>query len=83
MRSKVLCSLDMNCFNLVEVLLNLAGRGRFLSSFLLVGSVAMVGGEGALVGASIGPNRLLRSCPLVLCLFGEGGKSSTLYTETS
>jgi len=84
MRSKVLSTLDINSFSLVEVPLNLAGRGRFLGSFLLVGSVAMGGGGGgALVGASIGPNKWLRSRPLVLCLFGDGGKSSTLDAEMS
>jgi len=51
----------MNSYNLVEVPLNLAGRGRFLCSFLLVGSVATGGGGGALVGASMGPNMWLRS----------------------
>jgi len=84
MHSKVLSTLDINSFSLVEVPLNLAGRGRFQGSFLLVVSVAMgEGGGRALVGASRGPNKRLRYRPLVLCLFGEGGKSSTIDAETS
>ena len=51
----------MNSLNLVEVPLNLAGRGRFLGFFLLVGSMAMGGGGEAIVGASMGQNRWLRS----------------------
>ena len=83
-RSKVLSTLDMNSCYLVEVPWNLAGMGRFLGTFLLVRSVATGGGGGdALVGASMGQNKWLKSCPSVLCLFEECGKFSTLGLETT
>ena len=37
----VLATSDMNSLNLVEVPLNLSGRGWFLISFLLVGSATI------------------------------------------
>ena len=72
----------MNSFNFVEILLNLAGRVRFLGYFLLLVSVAMgAEGGGAHMGASLGLNKWLSSCAAVLCLFGEGDRFSTLNVD--